>query len=152
MKKLILKTLSAVILLAGVFMVLGGCEEKKESPTPQDIDIIDTTKAVLFKEVLPISADTVIIVNSDDDLRSYCDKTPSFDFTKGSVLFTSGHTASSIFKISVKLTKQDNTNYKCLVDVQEDYTAKPDSWKRCYWVPQKIDPKAKITISINKHH
>ena len=152
MKKQFIKTLSAVLLLVGAFIVLGGCEEKKESPTPQDIDIIDTTKAVLFKEVLPISADTVIIVNSDDDLRSYCDKTPSFDFTKGSVLFTSGYTASSIFKISVKLTKQDNTNYKCLVDVQEDYTAKPDSWKRCYWVPQKIDPKAKITISINKHH
>ena len=131
MKKSVLKVFSTVILLIGVFMVLGGCEGKKEPPTPQDIDIIDTTKAVLLKEVLPISVDTVIIVNSDDDLKPYCDKTPSFDFTKGSVLFTSGHTASSIFKISVKLTKQDNTNYKCLVDVQEDYTAKPDSWKRC---------------------
>ena len=152
MKKSFFRILPAVILFVAAVVVLGGCEKKKEPPTPQDIDIIDTTKAVLFKEVLPISADTVIIVNSDDDLKSYCDKTPSFDFTKGSVLFTSGHTASSIFKISVKLTKQDNTNYKCLVDVQEDYTAKPDSWKRCYWVSQKIDPKAKITISINKHH
>ena len=152
MKKQFIKSLPAVLLLVGAFMVLGGCEEKKESPTPQDIDIIDTTKAVLFKEVLPISADTVIIVNSDVDLKPYCDKTPSFDFTKGSVLFTSGYTASSIFKISVELTKQDNTNYKCLVDVQEDYTAKPDSWKRCYWVSKKIDPKAKITVSINKHH
>ena len=151
MKKSVLKVFSAVILLVGVIMV-GGCNEETPATTQQDIDIIDTTKAVLFKEVLPISADTVIIVNSDDDLKPYCDKTPSFDFTKGSVLFTSGHTASSIFKISVKLTKQDNTNYKCLVDVQEDYTAKPDSWKRCYWVSQKIDPKAKITISINKHH
>ena len=151
MKKSVLKVFSAVILLVGVIMV-GGCNEETPATTQQDIDIVDTTKAVLFKEVLPISADTVIIVNSDDDLRSYCDKTPSFDFIKGSLLFTSGHTASSIFKISVKLTKQDNTNYKCLVDVQEDYTAKPDSWKRCYWVSQKIDPKAKITISINKHH
>ena len=152
MKKQFIKSLPTVILLIGAFMVLGGCEEKKESPTPQDIDIIDTTKAVLFKEVLPISADTVIIVNSDDDLKPYCDKTPSFDFTKGSVLFTSGYTGSGVFKVSVKLTKQDNTHYKCLVDVQEDYTAKPDSWKRCYWVSQKIDPKAKITVSINKHH
>ena len=151
MKKSVLKVFSAVILLVGVIMV-GGCNEETPAITPQDIDIIDTTKAVLFKEVLPISADTVIIVNSDDDLKPYCDKTPSFDFTKGSVLFTSGYTASSIFKISVKLTKQDNTNYKCLVDVQEDYTAKPDSWKRCYWVSKKIDPKAKITVSINKHH
>ena len=151
MKESVLKVFSAVILLVGI-IVVGGCNEETPATTQQDIDIVDTTKAVLFKEVLPISVDTVIIVNSDDDLRSYCDKTPSFDFTKGSVLFTSGHTASSIFKISVKLTKQDNTNYKCLVDVQEDYTAKPDSWKRCYWVPQKIDPKAKITISINKHH
>jgi len=150
MNKLIFKTLSAVLLLLGAFIVLSGCEKKKEPPTPQDNDIIDTTKAVFFKKILPI--DTVIIINSDEDLKSYCDKNPSFDFTKGSVLFTSGHTASSIFKISVKLTKQDNTNYKCLVDVQEDYTAKPDSWKRCYWVSQKIDPKAKITISINKHH
>ena len=152
MKKSVLEAFSTVILLIGAFMVLGGCEEKKESLTPQDIDIIDTTKAVLFKEVLPISVDTVIIVNSDDDLKPYCDKTPSFDFTKGSVLFTSGYTGSGVFKVSVKLTKQDNTNYKCLVDVQEDYTAKPDSWKRCYWVSQKIDPKAKITVSINKHH
>ena len=151
MKKSVLKVFSAVILLVGI-IVLSGCNEETPATTPQDIDIVDTTKAVLFKVVLPISVDTVIIVNSDDDLKSYCDKTPSFDFTKGSVLFTSGHTASSIFKISVKLTKQDNTHYKCLVDVQEDYTAKPDSWKRCYWVPQKIDPKAKITISINKHH
>ena len=151
MKKSVLKVFSAVILLVGI-IVVSGCNEETPATTPQDIDIVDTTKAVLFKEVLPISADTVIIVNSDDDLRSYCDKTPSFDFIKGSLLFTSGHTASSIFKISVKLTKQDNTNYKCLVDVQEDYTAKPDSWKRCYWVSQKIDPKAKITISINKHH
>ena len=62
MKKSVLKVFSAVILLVGTFMVLGGCEEKKEPPTPQDIDIIDTTKAVLFKEVLPISADTVIII------------------------------------------------------------------------------------------
>jgi len=152
MKKSVLKVFSAVILLVGTFMVLGGCEEKKEPPTPQDIDIIDTTKAVLFKEVLPISADTVIIINSDDDLKPYCDKTPSFDFTKGSVLFTSGYTGSGVFKVSVKLTKRDNTHYKCLVDVQEDYTAKPDSWKRCYWVSKKIDPKAKITVSINKHH
>jgi hypothetical protein len=151
MKKSVLKVFSAVILLVGI-IVVSGCNEETPAITPQDIDIVDTTKAVLFKEVLPISADTVIIVNSDDDLKSYCDKTPSFDFIKGSLLFTSGHTASSIFKISVKLTKQDNTNYKCLVDVQEDYTAKPDSWKRCYWVSQKIDPKAKITISINKHH
>lgn len=151
MKKSVLKVFSAVILLVGI-IVVSGCNEETPATTPQDIDIVDTTKAVLFKEVLPISADTVIIVNSDDDLKSYCDKTPSFDFIKGSLLFTSGHTASSIFKISVKLTKQDNTNYKCLVDVQEDYTAKPDSWKRCYWVSQKIDPKAKITISINKHH
>jgi len=151
MKKSVLKVFSAVILLVGI-IVLSGCNEETPATTPQDIDIVDTTKAVLFKEVLPISVDTVIIVNSDDDLKPYCDKTPSFDFTKGSVLFTSGYTASSIFKISVKLTKQDNTHYKCLVDVQEDYTAKPDSWKRCYWVPQKIDPKAKITISINKHH
>lgn len=151
MKKSVLKVFSAVILLVGI-IVVGGCNEETPATTPQDIDIVDTTKAVLFKEVLPISVDTVIIVNSDDDLKPYCDKTPSFDFTKGSVLFTSGYTASSIFKISVKLTKQDNTNYKCLVDVQEDYTAKPDSWKRCYWVSKKIDPKAKITISINKHH
>ena len=151
MKKSVLKVFSAVILLVGVIMV-GGCNEETPATTQQDIDIVDTTKAVLFKEVLPISVDTVIIVNSDVDLKPYCDKTPSFDFTKGSVLFTSGYTASSIFKISVKLTKQDNTNYKCLVDVQEDYTAKPDSWKRCYWVSQKIDPKAKITVSINKHH
>ena len=150
MKKLIFKILPAVILLAGAFIVLSGCEKKKEPPTPQDIDIIDTTKAVFFKKILPI--DTVIIINSDEDLKSYCDKNPSFDFTKGSVLLTFGHTASSIFKISVKLTKQDNTNYKCLVDVQEDYTAKPDSWKKCYWVSQKIDPKAKIEILINKHH
>ena len=151
MKKSVLKVFSAVILLVGI-IVVSGCNEETPATTPQDIDIVDTTKAVLFKEALPISADTVIIVNSDDDLKSYCDKTPSFNFIKGSLLFTSGHTASSIFKISVKLTKQDNTNYKCLVDVQEDYTAKPDSWKRCYWVSQKIDPKAKITISINKHH
>ena len=151
MKKSVLKVFSAVILLVGVIMV-GGCNEETPATTQQDIDIVDTTKAVLFKEVLPISVDTVIIVNSDVDLKPYCDKTPSFDFTKGSVLFTSGYTASSIFKISVKLTKQDNTNYKCLVDVQEDYTAKPDSWKRCYWVSKKIDPKAKITVSINKHH
>mgnify|MGYP000887492836 FL=1 len=151
MKKSVLKVFSAVILLVGVIMV-GGCNEETPATTQQDIDIVDTTKVVLFKEVLPISVDTVIIVNSDDDLKPYCDKTPSFDFTKGSVLFTSGYTASSIFKISVKLTKQDNTNYKCLVDVQEDYTAKPDSWKRCYWVSKKIDPKAKITVSINKHH
>ena len=151
MKKSVLKVFSAVILLVGVIMV-GGCNEETPATTQQDIDIVDTTKVVLFKEVLPISVDTVIIVNSDVDLKPYCDKTPSFDFTKGSVLFTSGYTASSIFKISVKLTKQDNTNYKCLVDVQEDYTAKPDSWKRCYWVSKKIDPKAKITVSINKHH
>ena len=151
MKKSVLKVFSVVILLVGI-IVVSGCNEETPATTPQDIDIVDTTKAVLFKEVLPISADTVIIVNSDDDLKPYCDKTPSFDFTKGSVLFTSGHTSSSIFKISVKLTKQDNTNYKCLVDVQEDYTAKPDSWKRCYWVSKKIDPKAKITVSINKHH
>ena len=151
MKKSVLKVFSAVILLVGVIMV-GGCNEETPATTQQDIDIVDTTKAVLLKEVLPISVDTVIIVNSDDDLKPYCDKTPSFDFTKGSVLFTSGYTASSIFKISVKLTKQDNTPYKCLVDVQEDYTAKPDSWKRCYWVSKKIDPKAKITVSINKHH
>lgn len=151
MKKSVLKVFSAVILLVGI-IVVGGCNEETPATTQQDIDIVDTTKAVLFKEVLPISVDTVIIVNSDDDLKPYCDKTPSFDFTKGSVLFTSGYTASSIFKISVKLTKQDNTNYKCLVDVQEDYTAKPDSWKRCYWVSKKIDPKAKITVSINKHH
>lgn len=151
MKKSVLKVFSAVILLVGVIMV-GGCNEETPATTQQDIDIVDTTKVVLFKEVLPISVDTVIIVNSDDDLKPYCDKTPSFDFTKGSVLFTSGYTASSIFKISVKLTKQDNTHYKCLVDVQEDYTAKPDSWKRCYWFSKKIDPKAKITVSINKHH
>ena len=151
MKKSVLKVFSAVILLVGI-IVVGGCNEETPATTQQDIDIVDTTKAVLFKEVLPISVDTVIIVNSDDDLKPYCDKTPSFDFTKGSVLFTSGYTASSIFKISVKLTKQDNTHYKCLVDVQEDYTAKPDSWKRCYWVSKKIDPKAKITVSINKHH
>ena len=151
MKKQFIKTLSAVILLAGI-IVVSGCNEETPATTPQDIDIVDTTKAVLFKEVLPISVDTVIIVNSADDLKPYCDKTPSFDFTKGSVLFTSGYTGSGVFKVSVKLTKQDNTHYKCLVDVQQDYTAKPDSWKRCYWVSQKIDPKAKITISINKHH
>jgi len=143
MKNRVLEAFSTVILLIGAFMVLGGCEEKKESPTPQDIDIIDTTKAVLFKEVLPISADTVIIVNSDDDLKPYCDKTPSFDFTKGSVLFTSGYTGSGVFKVSVKLTKQDNTHYKCLVDVQEDYTAKPDSWKRCYWGFSEDRPQSK---------
>ena len=34
MKKLILKTLSAVILLAGVFMILSGCEKKKENKNP----------------------------------------------------------------------------------------------------------------------
>ena len=151
MKKSVLKVLSAVILLVGIIAV-SGCNEETPATTPQDIDIVDTTKAVLFKEVLPISVDTVIIVNSDDDLKPYCDKTPSFDFTKGSVLFTSGYTGSGVFKVSVKLTKRDNTHYKCLVDVQEDYTAKPDSWKRCYWVSKKIDPKAKITVSINKHH
>ena len=151
MKNRVLGAFSAVILLAGI-IVVSGCNEETPATTPQNIDIVDTTKAVLFKEVLPISADTVIIVNSDDDLKPYCDKTPSFDFTKGSVLFTSGYTGSGVFKVSVKLTKQDNTHYKCLVDVQQDYTAKPDSWKRCYWVSQKIDPKAKITVSINKHH
>ncbi len=151
MKKSVLKVFSAVILLVGI-IVVSGCNEETPATTPQDIDIVDTTKAVLFKEVLPISVDTVIIVNSDDDLKPYCDKTPSFDFTKGSVLFTSGYTGSGVFKVSVKLTKRDNTHYKCLVDVQEDYTAKPDSWKRCYWVSKKIDPKAKITVSINKHH
>ena len=126
MKKSVLKVFSAVILLVGI-IVVSGCNEETPATTPQDIDIVDTTKAVLFKEVLPISADTVIIVNSDDDLKPYCDKTPSFDFTKGSVLFTSGYTGSGVFKVSVKLTKQDNTHYKCLVDVQQDYTAKPDS-------------------------
>ena len=34
MKKLIFKTLSAVILLIGAFIVLGGCEKKKENKNP----------------------------------------------------------------------------------------------------------------------
>lgn len=89
MKKSVLKVFSAVILLVGVIMV-GGCNEETPATTQQDIDIVDTTKVVLFKEVLPISVDTVIIVNSDDDLKPYCDKTPSFDFTKGSVFIYFG--------------------------------------------------------------
>ena len=142
MKNRVLGAFSAVILLTGI-IVVSGCNEETPATTPQDIDIVDTTKAVLFKEVLPISVDTVIIVNSDDDLKPYCDKTPSFDFTKGSVLFTSGYTGSGVFKVSVKLTKQDNTHYKCLVDVQQDYTAKPDSWKRCYWGFSEDRPQSK---------
>ena len=34
MKKLIFETLSAVILLIGAFIVLGGCEKKKENKNP----------------------------------------------------------------------------------------------------------------------
>ena len=59
MKKSFFRILPAVILLVSAVVVLGGCEKKKEPPAPQDIDIIDTTKAVSFKEILPISADTV---------------------------------------------------------------------------------------------
>jgi len=151
-KNRVLEAFSAVILLVGAFIVINfsGCEEAepiKLKGTTWKLKGIYNANTKEFK---------VLASEECNDCYSFtfdtCDKTPSFDFTKGSVLFTSGHTASSIFKISVKLTKQDNTNYKCLVDVQEDYTAKPDSWKRCYWVSQKIDPKAKITISINKHH
>ena len=70
MKKSFFRILPAVILFVAAVVVLGGCEKKKEPPTPQDIDIIDTTKAVSFKEILPISADTVIIINSDEDLKA----------------------------------------------------------------------------------
>ena len=65
----------------------------------------DTTKAVAFKEILPISADTVIIINSDEDLKSYCDKNSSFDFTKGSLLITCGNTTYGVANISVRLTR-----------------------------------------------
>ena len=55
MKNRVLGAFSAVILLAGI-IVVSGCNEETPATTPQDIDIVDTTKAVLFKEVLPISA------------------------------------------------------------------------------------------------
>ena len=152
MKNRVLEAFSTVILLIGAFMVLGGCEEKKEPPTPQDIDIIDTTKAVSFKEILPISADTVIIINSDEDLKSYCDKNSSFDFTKGSLLITCGNTTYGVANISVRLTKKDDIHYNCNIDVKMYYTTLPEGWKKCYWASQKIDSKAKIEISINKHH
>jgi len=152
MKKSFFRILPAVILLVGTVVVLGGCEKKKEPPTPQDIDIIDTTKAVSFKEILPISADTVIIINSDEDLKSYCDKNSSFDFTKGSLLITCGNTTYGVANISVRLTKKDDIHYNCNIDVKMYYTTHPEGWKKCYWASQKIDSKAKIEISINKHH
>ena len=151
MKKSFFRILPAVILFVSAVVVLGGCEKRPVVAVPHEIDLIDTTKIIVFTHN-PFKSDNAVIINSNDELKSYYPEAPSLDFTKGSLLITCGNTTYGVDNISVRLTKKDDIHYNCNMDVKMYYTTFPEGWKKCYWASQKIDSKAKIEISINKHH
>ena len=121
MKKSFFRTLPAVILFVSAIVVLGGCEKRPVVAVPHEIDLIDTTKIIVFTHN-PFKSGNAVIINTNVD------------------------------NISVRLTKKDDIHYNCNMDVKMYYTTFPEGWKKCYWASQKIDSKAKIEISINKHH
>ena len=60
MYKLVFRTLSAVILLVGAFIVLSGCEEKKENPKPFMSPTQETTYENVNEKVARVVAKNFI--------------------------------------------------------------------------------------------
>ena len=162
MKKLIFKTLSAVILLIGAFIVLGGCEKEKEQmEVIYPVVNLPMSVVTFFEKTLSNTdsanclfksewKDTCFLINSKEEFESMllCDKDlPIIDFSLYSVIVGKKNMPNSFYSIVEQSINNTQTlELNIIVHLpNEHWPAFSDMF---YWALYLKLPNKKISINI----
>lgn len=162
MKKLIFKTLSAVILLIGAFIVLGGCEKEKEQmEVIYPVVNLPMSVVTFFEKTLSNTdsanclfksewKDTCFLINSKEEFESMllCDKDlPIIDFSLYSVIVGKKNMPNSFYSIVEQSINNTQTlELNIIVHLpNEHWPAFSDMF---YWALYPKLPNKKISINI----
>ena len=162
MKKLIFKTLSAVILLIGAFIVLGGCEKEKEQmEVIYPVVNLPMSVVTFFEKTLSNTdsanclfksewKDTCFLINSKEEFESMllCDKNlPIIDFSLYSVIVGKKNMPNSFYSIVEQSINNTQTlELNIIVHLpNEHWPAFSDMF---YWALYPKLPNKKISINI----
>ena len=162
MKKLIFKTLSAVILLIGAFIVLGGCEKEKEQmEVIYPVVNLPMSVVTFFEKTLSNTdsanclfksewKDTCFLINSKEEFESIllCDKDlPIIDFSLYSVIVGKKNMPNSFYSIVEQSINNTQTlELNIIVHLpNEHWPAFSDMF---YWALYPKLPNKKISINI----
>ena len=162
MKKLIFKTLSAVILLIGAFIVLGGCEKEKEQmEVIYPVVNLPMSVVTFFEKTLSNTdsanclfksewKDTCFLINSKEEFESMllCDKDlPIIDFSLYSVIVGKKNMPNSFYSIvEQSINNAQTLELNIIVHLpNEHWPAFSDMF---YWALYPKLPNKKISINI----
>ena len=161
MKKLIFKILPAVILLAGAFIVLSGCEEEKQMKVIYPAVNLPMSVVTFFEKTLSNTdsanclfksewKDTCFLINSKEEFESIllCNKElPAIDFSLYSVIVGKKNMPNSFYSIVEQSINNDQTlELNIIVHLpNEHWPAFSDMF---YWALYPKLPNKKISINI----
>ena len=152
MKKLILKTLSVVLLLAGVFIILSGCEKKKGKIDITELDLGNMGE--VCDSMNHLDGEKLYMANTKEEyetlLHRIPNSLPNIDFSTSTFIFISGG-VQCLLNQKVSLLQEKSNKYTLTVDLHEGIGYSIEQWYTAFYTNKKIPNNATINLKINKH-
>ena len=152
MKKQFIKTLSAVLLLIGVFIVFSGCEKKKENIDITELDLGNMGE--VCDSMNHLNGEKLYMANTKEEyetlLHRIPNSLPNIDFSNSTFIFISGGVQCLLNK-KVSLLQEKSNKYTLTVDLLEGIGLSVESWYIAIYTNKKIPNNATINLKINKH-
>ena len=152
MKKQFIKTLSAVLLLIGVFIVFSGCEKKKENIDITELDLGNMGE--VCDSMNHLDGEKLYMANTEEEyemlLHRIPNSLPNIDFSNSTFIFISGG-VQCLLNQKVSLLQEKSNQYTLTVDLLEGIGLSVESWYIAICTNKKIPNNATINLKINKH-
>lgn len=152
MNKLIFRILPVIILLFGVFIVLSGCEKKK-----QKIDITELSLGNMGEvcdSMNHLDGEKLYMANTKEEyetlLHRIPNSLPNIDFSTSTFIFIRGG-VQCLLNQKVSLLQEKSNKYTLTVDLLEGIGLSVESWYIAICTNKKIPNNATINLKINKH-
>ncbi len=152
MYKLVFRTLSAVILLVGAFIVLSGCEKKMEKVDITELDL--GNRGEVCDSMNHLDGEKLYMANTKEEyetlLHRIPNSLPNIDFSNSTFIFISGG-VQCLLNQKVSLLQEKSNQYTLTVDLLEGIGLSVESWYIAICTNKKIPNNATINLKINKH-
>lgn len=152
MKKLFFKILPAVILLAGAFIVLSGCEKKKEKIDITELDL--GNRGEVCNLMNHLDGEKLYMANTKEEyetlLHRIPNSLPNIDFSTSTFIFIRGG-VQCLLNQKVSLFQDKSNKYTLTVDLHEGIGYSIEQWYTSFYTNKKISDNATINLIINKH-
>lgn len=152
MNKLIFRILPIIILLFGVFIVLSGCEKKK-----QKIDITELNLGNMGEvcdSMNHLDGEKLYMANRKEEyetlLHRIPNSLPNIDFSTSTFIFIRGG-VQCLLNQKVSLLQEKSNKYTLTVDLHEGIGLSIEQWYTAFYTNKKISNNATINLKINKH-